>query len=178
MNPVSSNLLKTSSYSLPLLAMLLAPFADIVADTTRVAETSRLVFAEEFYFNPDTGKCVNKNGDEVLVDPVFGDDFNENATSISPNTCQQLRMDWEFKHPLRSWECILDKMPAVQNDLAARITFSECKKLHGNERTTMRSFSVFGPSTRSECAQKYSAGTSSLLAARSIFAACNALYEK
>lgn len=147
-------------YGFLLSAMLLAPFANVVADTTPVS----FVFEDEIYFDPVSGKCFDKNG---------------GAIDMPPNhPCGRLRVDWESKHPLRSWECVLKEMPSVKNDIAARILFSDCNKQYGTERTTMRSFSVFGPSTRSECARKYTPGTSSLLAARQIFAACNALYEK
>ena len=164
-----------SYYGFLLSAMLLAPFANVDAD-----EKPRFVVNNELHIDESSGKCLNKNGDLVFTDPFTGETFDKNGDILitaGKNSCDNLYAQWA-KRPPRMWECVLDKMPAVQNDLAARITYSECKKLHGNERTTTRSFSVFGPSTRSECAQKYTAGTSSLMAARSIFAACNALYEK
>lgn len=77
-------------------------------------------------------------------------------------------------------ECILDKMPGVENDAAAMATYQVCKErfpagLDGVEQGSGRGW--LGYESGAECAAEESRDTRSLKAAGAIRVSCNKLYE-
>jgi tripartite-type tricarboxylate transporter receptor subunit TctC len=77
--------------------------------------------------------------------------------------------------------CILDKMPGVANDVAARAVYQVCKKEHPGglqavEQGSGRGF--FGYSSGAECTAKKASDTHSQQAAYMIGTACRRLYEE
>jgi hypothetical protein len=77
------------------------------------------------------------------------------------------------------YECILDKMPGVENDVAAyqisRVCSSKCTDMSEKNKT---SFGFSGKMTASKCAVKYAKKTQSEVGARIITRACYSLYPK
>lgn len=74
-------------------------------------------------------------------------------------------------------ECILDKMPGVENDIAARQISKVCSsKCTDNSEKNKTRFGFSGKMTASKCAVKYSRKTRSEIGARIITRACYSLY--
>lgn len=72
-------------------------------------------------------------------------------------------------------DCIFDKMPSVNNDVAAGAVSRECSK-----RGTFcesKSGSWFGPSSPADCIEKYGKETGSTRAAKAISRACRQAYR-
>lgn len=72
-------------------------------------------------------------------------------------------------------ECILDKMPDVKNDYAARTMAEYCIQNSNREFGEKRS-DLFGPSNVTECFFKYASNTPSKIASQYIASACKTLY--
>lgn len=77
--------------------------------------------------------------------------------------------------------CILDKMPGVANDVAARAVYQVCKKEHPGSLNAVVQGSgrgFFGYSSGAECTAKKASDTHSQQAAYMIGAACRKLYDE
>jgi hypothetical protein len=72
-------------------------------------------------------------------------------------------------------DCIFDKMPSVNNDVAASDIRRECAK--SGTFCEQKSGSWFGVSSASECIEKYGKKTSSGRAAQAIAGACRNAYR-
>lgn len=77
--------------------------------------------------------------------------------------------------------CVLDRMPAAQNDVAASATYQVCQSAHpgGIEAVTQGSGrGWFGYESGAECTAKKAADTRSTRAAAMIGASCRKLYDE
>lgn len=77
--------------------------------------------------------------------------------------------------------CLLDELPDVQNDAAARAAFQVCTEKHPAQYLEVTQGSgrgFFSYDSGAECALKKSRETRSQLAARMIRVACNRLYNE
>ena len=77
--------------------------------------------------------------------------------------------------------CILDKMPGVANDVAARAVYQVCKKEHPGSLNAVVQGSgrgFFGYNSGAECTAKKASDTRSQQAAHMIGAACRKLYDE
>lgn len=77
--------------------------------------------------------------------------------------------------------CILDKMPGVANDVAARAVYQVCKKEHPGSLNAVKQGSgrgLFGYSSGAECTAKKASDTHSQQAAYMIGTACKKLYDE
>lgn len=86
--------------------------------------------------------------------------------------------------PLPYAQCLIDVVPAVRNDVAAYAAASQCVQLHGgyNNAEAKRylkgqAIGFLTPKSRAECVTKYASNTSSDMAAKLIYGACNCLYQ-
>lgn len=77
------------------------------------------------------------------------------------------------------YECILDDMPGVKNDIVARQIVSKCSS-ECTDMSTKKKFSIgfSGKITAQECVVKYAKDTNSEVGARLIFTACYSLYPE
>lgn len=77
--------------------------------------------------------------------------------------------------------CILDKMPGVANDVAARAVYQVCKKEYPGSLNAVKQGSgrgLFGYSSGAECTAKKASDTHSQQAAYIIGTACKKLYDE
>ena len=77
--------------------------------------------------------------------------------------------------------CILDKMPGVANDVAARAVYQVCKKEHPGSLNAVVQGSgrgFFAYSSGAECTAKKASNTQSQQAAYMIGTACKRLYDE
>lgn len=97
------------------------------------------------------------------------------AANAQPNAIDQFL---EIHKPNAYWECLLDTLPGVENDIAASSAMLECKRKHPEEHgpTPQKPNHWFGYASGDECAAKKGRDTRSQRAAIGIRAACLALY--
>ena len=76
------------------------------------------------------------------------------------------------------WECILDEMPGVRNDITAIEVRRKCIKKFPNTTEVKKKSPIFGVKTASECVLKYGKDVSSPKGAKLVRAACYRLYQR
>ena len=82
-----------------------------------------------------------------------------------------------FSDPTNFHECILERLPGVQNDLAAIAETNQCRQEFPDFTPPEKASHLFtGPETVDECLRKYAHDTPSNYAANQIRDACFQLY--
>jgi hypothetical protein len=76
------------------------------------------------------------------------------------------------------YECILDEMPGVKNDPAAREVIIECREDFPKNSQVEKKSPIFGIKTAGECVLEYGKDVASPLGARYVQGACYNLYPK
>ncbi len=93
---------------------------------------------------------------------------------------------YESAHPstLPFAQCVIDNVPAVRNDVAARAAASQCVDLHGGYNSVAakrylkgQAIGFMTPKSRAECVTKYASDTASEMAAKLVYGACDCLYQ-
>lgn len=74
------------------------------------------------------------------------------------------------------YECVLDKMPGVKNDIAAHAIIRSCRE-KAPETDVGSTFLSFGRMSRTECIAKYAKEVASEVGVIQVRIACNRLYE-
>jgi len=74
-------------------------------------------------------------------------------------------------------ECMLDKLPGTENNIAARVIIRYCRDNYSDQFVKEKS-PFFGVKTEAECIIEYSKETSSRIAANWIRGACQKLYPR
>lgn len=80
--------------------------------------------------------------------------------------------------PDNFWECILEELPGVKNDAAARELLLLCKKEYPNTYIVEKKAPVFGISTAGECVIEHAKDVTSRKGAMAIRSACYKIYPK
>lgn len=80
--------------------------------------------------------------------------------------------------PSNYWECILDEMPGVKNDLAAIEVIKKCRKKFPNSSNIEKKTSFFVTKTAGDCVLEYGSDVSSPRGAKLVRAACYRLYPR
>jgi len=79
--------------------------------------------------------------------------------------------------PSNMWECILEEMPEVKNDVSAKQVMIACRKKFPDDSTVYKKNPMIGIKSADECILKYVKEVENELAARYIVRACYKLYQ-
>jgi len=80
--------------------------------------------------------------------------------------------------PSNYWECILEEMPGVKNDIAAIEVIRKCRKEFPTTAKVKKKSPIIGIKTAGECVLEYAKDVSSPGGAKWIRAACYRLYPR